>query len=244
MADSTFTPSEGLNRNNGNQFTEQPENIGNRALGSFSAPVAIEGIPNKPLFVLSVFGLNALQKILLNKQEVTTDEITRRSVSLNTPIYRFSDVRLSTTVTSNNDSVFSFVRNENGGVNGNGIESLLDTALIEISQTKNLVRTTIQGRSGDVIEYISKGNYDIRIRGVIDSGSMHVYPEDKVNTLKNILDVDESITITSAFAQLFGISDVVVTDYTFSQVPGGYNVQPYEISLISDTPLELLPADA
>lgn len=238
-----FTPSEGLNRDNNNQFSSTPQNIGNTALGKFSLPAQVPVIPNKPSFVLSVFGLNALRKTLLDKQEVTEDEITRRS-RLNTPIYSFADIRLSTTITSNNESVFSGIRNEEGGVNGNGIESFLDTALVEISQTKNIITTTLQGRSGTIKEYISDGDYTIRIRGVLDSGSMHVYPEQQVQTLHNILKVSDAITITSAFAQLYGITDVVVTDYTFSQVPGGYNVQPYEITLLSDIPLELLPEDA
>jgi hypothetical protein len=66
---------------------------------------------------------------------------------------------------------------------------------------------------------------------------MFVYPEDLVKQLKSICDVKDNIEIKSPFAEMLGITEAVITGYSFGQVPAGYNVQPYDITLLSDVPL-------
>lgn len=184
-------------------------------LTRFNAPInASPEIPNKPSFVLSVFGLKALEKRLLRNDDEQTDPQIR-TTKYGAPVFKFSDVRL-----------------KYGDTN-----ILLDTAILSISMSKNIVTTTLQGRDGTVKEYISDGDYNISIKGVIDSGNMFVYPEKLVKQLKDICDVKDNVEILSPFVEMLGITEAVITSYSFNQVPAGYNVQPYEITLLSDVPL-------
>lgn len=196
------------------EFKENPINAQNK-ITDFSLPVTGSfGIPNKPSFTLAVFGLSALKKTLLknDSENIDTQVGTTR---YGAPIFKFSEVKLSTSDT----------------------EILLDTAILSITQSKNIVTTTLQGRDGTVKEYISDGDYNISIKGILDSGNMFVYPEDLVKQLKSICDVKGNIELRSPFAEMLGITEAVITSYSFNQVPAGYNVQPYELTLLSDVPL-------
>jgi len=195
-------------------FQENPLNEANK-INNFNLPITGSlGIPNKPAFTLAVFGLGALKNTLL-KNEAENIDTQVGTTRYGAPIFKFSEVKLSTSDT----------------------ELLLDTAILSISQSKNIVTTTLQGRDGTVKEYISDGDYEISIKGILDSGNMFVYPEDLVKQLKSICDVKDNIEIKSPFAEMLGITEAVITGYSFNQVPSGYNVQPYEITLLSDVPL-------
>ena len=195
-------------------FQENPLNKANK-LNDFNLPITGSlGVPNKPEFTLAVFGLSALKNVLLknDSENIDTQVGTTR---YGAPIFKFSEVKLSTSNT----------------------ELLLDTAILSISQSKNIVTTTLQGRDGTVKEYISDGDYEINIKGVLDSGNMFVYPESLVKRLKSICDIKGNIQLRSPFSEMLGITEAVITGYSFSQVPAGYNVQPYDITLLSDVPL-------
>src|SRR5688572_7578109 len=60
-----------------------------------------------------------------------------------------------------------------------------DTVLFTVSQTKNIVKTAIQGRNGTVKQYISDGDYEITIRGIIDAPN-GIYPKIQVENLIKI----------------------------------------------------------
>ncbi len=38
---------------------------------------------------------------------------------------------------------------------------------------------------------------------------------------------------------MFGIKDIVIKDYSFAQVEGMRNVQPFELNCLSETPFEI-----
>jgi len=115
----------------------------------------------------------------------------------------------------------------------------IDTVLLDISQSKNIVKTAIQGLNGTVKEYIADGDYQIKIRGIIVSED-DSYPQADVNTLIEICKRPESIPVTANFFNLFGIDEIVIEDYSFPQEEGFLNMQRFEISAISDKPLELV----
>lgn len=195
-------------------FQENPLNTANK-LNDFNLPITGSlGVPNKPSFVLAVFGLSALKNSLLKNDAENTDTQVG-TTRYGAPIFKFSEIKLSYA----------------------GSDILLDTAILSISQSKNIVTTTLQGRDGTVKEYISDGDYEINIKGVLDSGNMFVYPETLVKQLKDICDIKDNIEIKSPFAEMLGITEAVITGYSFGQVPAGYNVQPYDITLLSDVPL-------
>lgn len=130
-------------------------------------------------------------------------------------------------------SDFRFVKNQ-------GVEDMyLETVLIDVAQTKNIVTTAITGRDGTIKEYISDGDYVINLKGALTTQG-NAYPLVDVRDLLGILRKKETLSIVSEYLRIFDIYNVVVTDYKFSQVEGFQNTQFFEINMISDIPYELI----
>ena len=129
------------------------------------------------------------------------------------------------------------------------VQSLrIDTALMTVTMTKNIVTTAIQGRNGTVKEYASDGDFQIDVKGVLTGRGHNEYPEFETELLIRHLTVPTTIKVTSEFLSHFGsisrfgiegISEVVVESFDFPQSEGFHNVQLFHIKMISDTPIEL-----
>lgn len=116
---------------------------------------------------------------------------------------------------------------------------VLDTVLAEISQSKNIVTTLIAGRNGSVKESFGSDDYKIKLQGAITNNG-NDYPLKEVQSLLKILQSNDVIAISGGFFRLFGIFNVVITDYSLPQSEGLQNTQMFEISMLSDTPIELI----
>lgn len=116
----------------------------------------------------------------------------------------------------------------------------IDTVLIDVSQTKNIIKTAIQGMNGTIKEYIADGDYDIGIKGIIVSENRD-YPQQDVETLIEILKRPEAIKIASNFLNVLGISTIVIESYSLHQNEV-VNQQVFEINAVSDKPQELIIA--
>lgn len=116
----------------------------------------------------------------------------------------------------------------------------LQTVLLEVSQEKNIITTSVQGRNGTVKEYISDGDFRVIIRGALVGQDPYLYPEDQVRRLKDLCKLQKSIEVTSPLLQLFEIYNLVIQSYNFPQKEGFQNVQLFELSTLSDAPLELV----
>jgi hypothetical protein len=114
----------------------------------------------------------------------------------------------------------------------------IDTVLFEVNQEKHIIRTAVQGRDGTVKEYISDGDYAVSIRGVI-TGRNGEYPQDAVRDFIEFLKAPVSVKVNSWFLGQFGITDIVVLNYSLSQAEGLQNSQPFQINAVSDTPFEV-----
>lgn len=121
-------------------------------------------------------------------------------------------------------------------------EVYFDTCLIEVSQTKLIVKTAVVGRNGTVKEYISDGDYMVSIRSAIVSRDKN-YPEDAVRNLLNILKVNKELEAVSPVLNMCGIYSIVVEDYRMPSIEGYVNTQLCEINAASDTPIELIQDD-
>ena len=106
----------------------------------------------------------------------------------------------------------------------------VDTVLFHVNQTKNVITTAIQGRNGTVKEFISDGDYSISIRGVL-TGNNGEY---------QLLKAPIALDVNSWFLAQFGIFQMVVTDYSFPQNEAMLNTQAFEITAISELPVELM----
>lgn len=111
----------------------------------------------------------------------------------------------------------------------------INEVLLEISMTRNIVTTAIQGRNGTIKEYVSDGDYQISITGKLVN-EQNSFPETSLNALKEICKVPDTLTVNSPFLQYFDITACVVLDYRFTEIEGFRNVVDFQINLLSDTP--------
>lgn len=114
-----------------------------------------------------------------------------------------------------------------------------EAILISVVFPRNIVKTAIQGRDGEVKEYIGEGDAQINFRGII-CGSNGNYPTEKVGILKDIIKAPIAIPVISRYLQNLDIHSIVFEDRTLEQEEGGYSYQTFSLNAISDTPQELL----
>lgn len=117
---------------------------------------------------------------------------------------------------------------------------ILQTVLVDVAQRKNIVTTAVQGRNGTVKEYVSDGDYEVRIRGAIVEAGGDGFPSSAVRDLHEILLKSNALQVVSQYLQIFNIYNLVVTGYSFPQSEGIQNTQLFEIDAISDLPDELI----
>ncbi len=114
----------------------------------------------------------------------------------------------------------------------------LETVLLNMGQTKNIVKTQVQGRRGTVKQYISLGDYILTINAII-CGNNGVYPRSDVQSMITMLECPNPITITSWYLNMFLISSIVIDEYDCNQDEGQYSRQAISITACSDYEVNL-----
>lgn len=109
----------------------------------------------------------------------------------------------------------------------------LETVLLSINQTKNIVKTAIQGRKGTVKEYIGMGDYTLSINAII-TGANGSYPKSDVQDMIIMAQCPNAITVTSWYLNMFTINSIVIDSYDINQDEGGYSRQPISLTASSD----------
>jgi hypothetical protein len=114
----------------------------------------------------------------------------------------------------------------------------LDLVLINVSQTKKLTETEIQGADGETTEDEGLGPYEITINGILvaDNG---VSTDDQLYDLHQMLIAPVSVEVVSAYLQNLNIYNIVVKSFSFDQEAGGYSKQSFTITAKSDYPIEV-----
>ena len=129
---------------------------------------------------------------------------------------------------------------------------VLDIALFDVTQSKNIVKTGIVGKSGTIKEFIGQNDYSINIRGVLVSPYMDGNPltdvqgnDGKAKLLIDYCNANIPIPVTSNWLQSFGDPDgngtntinyIVIEEFNFIQNEGNRNVIPFTIKASSDYP--------
>ena len=123
-----------------------------------------------------------------------------------------------------------------------------DEVLLDVSLIKNIVSTPVQGRNGTIKQYISDNDYSIYITGKISgrwngsnwSKNGNYYPEQELQNFVNICKAGYMIPVTSNFLNnIFGIDNIVISDYRNTQVEGGRYSPTFEINAMSDSDIIL-----
>lgn len=115
-----------------------------------------------------------------------------------------------------------------------------DWPLLDISASKNIVKTPIKGANGTVKEYINIDDYQITIRGILINYDSDEYPEDLVNDVHELFKANKEMQVTTPVLNLLDIHNIVIIDLKFPEVEGFNNIQPFVIQCLSDEPVELL----
>jgi hypothetical protein len=187
--------------------TEQPKK-------NFTIPTP--GFQTKPTVIIGNAALQVARKVFINTTIEAEDQEIGRSRIFNQPIY--SDITFAAgSYTDQNNLTQNYALLN------------VEDVLITVMNTKNIIKTTLQGRNGTVKEYISDGDFTIKIEG-------RIYGQE----LLDICLVPQSINVTSSFLKLFNVEDIVIESYNVDQVEGVRNYQPFTLNCVSDTPLILL----
>ena len=94
------------------------------------------------------------------------------------------------------------------------------------------------GLNGTIKEYICNGDYDISISvGIVavDSNGQIVdeYPKEGIRKIREFLDENKAVDVTSVFLSIFGIGRMVVTRFSLKQETAS-NRQTIEVRALSD----------
>ncbi|MDB9476798.1 DUF6046 domain-containing protein, partial [Dolichospermum circinale] len=123
-------------------------------------------------------------------------------------------------------------------VNYSGLK-LLD-CLVDVSVQKTIISTPIAGRRGTVKELISIGDYAVTIKGVLVSKDRYKEPDAEIRQLKALFEVPAALEVECKLLSRLSIYSLVFQSLNLPKQPGTINVQPFEISAVSDLPVELL----
>lgn len=115
---------------------------------------------------------------------------------------------------------------------------MINDATVNITREKHMVRTTLVGLEGTIKEYIANGDYDIGITvgitAVNDEGQIiDEYPGDGIRKVKEFLEENKAIEVTSVFFEIFGIDRMVITRFSLDQDTHS-NRQVIDIKALSD----------
>jgi hypothetical protein len=145
--------------------------------------------------------------------------------------------KLNTIVYSNVIFDKGVILNEEGEQVDKWDDFRIDDVLLNVSQSKKIITTEIQGRDGTVKEYIGLDDFQVQITGRLN-GTYNVNPKELTRQLKIILSAGQPLEITSWYLQNLGIDDIVVKDFNFGQTEGEYSTQYFTINAMSDKRFE------
>lgn len=183
------------------------------------------------------FGLPLVQRAIIgNVNPEPADDPDGKSKLLGTPVYGKVFIQSATyQVSEFNPDTKQYVTTDvtlETNVDG-GLQ--LDNCIIDVSQTKNIIKTEVVDFPGTVKEYISQNDYIITIRGFVATKHPDLYPIDSVSLLETYLKAPIALSIANSFLNdIFKVNDIVVESYALSQQQGLRNVQYFQINCSSD----------
>ena len=117
----------------------------------------------------------------------------------------------------------------------------LDSAILTLSRTKNIVKTIVQGRDTSVKEFINNGDWLIEVSGILCEKTWK-YPINKTKEFNRWMEKNQALKVNHEILTELGIYQIVIDDYSLPKTPH-INCQPYRFTASSDTPLPLLVDD-
>lgn len=128
----------------------------------------------------------------------------------------------------------------------------IDAVLFNVLRPKRVVSTEVLGRQGTVNQYITLGDYLVDINVILNGRSTERSPGvfdmenigsqapfDDMAKLLVIMNAPAAIPVTSRFLGVFGITDLIFTEYTVPQRTGSWNSQEIRIRARSENLVNL-----
>jgi hypothetical protein len=112
------------------------------------------------------------------------------------------------------------------------------TTIVEVNLKKVVVKTPLVSGQGTFKEYISFDDYDVRIRGVFVGNTL-----DDVNAfmrrLMEVWAVPKEVGVVCDYLDLLGVEALIIENITPQKLEGRPLMLPFEMTCISDKPLQL-----
>ena len=119
-----------------------------------------------------------------------------------------------------------------------GVDNLLlESAVVDFSESKNIVITEVQGRDNSIDEFINNGYSQMSFSGII-AGRGFGYPLDEVELFKAFMRSNKPLRIVHEQLNMLDVFDIVVTDWKLPKSPYA-NIQLYSFDCKSSVPIEL-----
>jgi hypothetical protein len=115
----------------------------------------------------------------------------------------------------------------------------LDNVIVSFRNSKNIVRTVVTNRPGVVKEFVSRGDYEINIRGQLVEQQRETAPISQVELLRAYCNYDGPLEVVSEIFNAMEVSTVIIERFVIAQRAGFRNMIEFEINAISDEPLEV-----
>jgi hypothetical protein len=113
---------------------------------------------------------------------------------------------------------------------------VMNVVLFDVSQQKNIVRTPIQGKNGEVPEYIADGDYAINIKGVFLAQNGK-YPMAQMLRYMKLMKASVELKVVSWYLnEVWGINEIYITYFTNPNDVGSQSSEQFEIQAYSSTP--------
>jgi hypothetical protein len=113
---------------------------------------------------------------------------------------------------------------------------VFDIVLIDVSMTRNIVTTALVGADGEVKEYISDKDFEVNLKCQIVGDGPDYYPQETVAAIQKMLTINDSLQVYSDIINNFGIQNIVIKNYNYTQDEGMRNVVQLNITALADNP--------
>lgn len=189
--------------------------------------------PISYLFIAAGVGRRARMELCRLKPSQVNTQIPSWEGHGGTP----ATVELSSPITDRSYWEGRYVLTELTLCKENGDTLTINDAVVSLSREKHIVRTTLVGLNGTIKEYICNGDYDINITvGIVavENGQIvDEYPEKGISEIKEFLDENKAIKVTSVFFNIFDITQIVLTQFSLRQDTDSSR-QTIDIKALSD----------
>lgn len=111
--------------------------------------------------------------------------------------------------------------------------------LVSVTGKKDVVITKVTGLKMPVVEEVAMDSYQVNIKGVFINEDNDDYPYRDVRRLSYYLEKRGSIPVVNKLLDLFGIENLVITEFKCDAVEGHQSMQWYIIDAIADRPVNL-----